>query len=80
MNSGNLPGENFKSSSIWWFTISLQYGWGFREQHEWYLGNSKSGPGGSDGGKNQVVELGFRHVNSLFFLQVSKFSSVKAYE
>ena len=56
-----------KSSFIWWFTISLQYGQGFRVQHDRYLGNSKSGPGGSDGSKNQLVELGFRHVTVFFF-------------
>ena len=31
------------------------------------LGNSQSGPGGSDGGKNQLVELGFRHVTVFSF-------------
>ena len=31
------------------------------------LRNSKSGPGGSDWGKNQLAELGFRHVTVFSF-------------
>lgn len=57
------------SQSVW------QYGQGFREQHDRYLGNSKSGPGGSDGSKNQLVELGFRHI-TVFSFSMSKFSSL----
>lgn len=52
---------------------SLQTGLGFREQQEWTWWLRW--------GKNQLVALGFRHTrhkNSLFLLQLSKFSSVEA--
>lgn len=73
MNYGSLPGENFQVFLP--LVVHNRFAIWVGD-----LGNNKSGPGGSDGGKNQVVELGFRHVNRLFLLQVSKFSSVKAYE